>query len=130
MLLFGHPYIPSQTFYHIESFEAIRKSPANSVLTLFFSAENLDLIAHLRKNNIRFGLHIQTLSEAVLGENLGASYLIVDPRDAAEIQAVAEHYLFNAKVLGYVDSMDHLEMLIEMRLDGAIFAEAIVKITS
>ena len=130
MLLFGHPYVPSEQFYHIESIEAIRRTPPNSVVTLFFTPENLDIITHLRAHNVRFALHIETTSDAVIAENLKASYLIVNPKNGSEIQTVADHYLFDAKVLGYVDSIQHLEKLIEMRFDGAIFPEAIVKITT
>ncbi len=130
MLLFGHPYIPSETFYHIDAVEAVRHTPANSVVTLFFTPENLDIIEYLRKNSVRFALHIETSTDAVLGEILGASYLIVSPKNAPEVQSVAEHYLFDAKVLGYVEDMEHLEKLIELRLDGAIFADAIVKINT
>jgi hypothetical protein len=130
MLLFGHPYLASEPFYHIEAIEAIRHTPANSVVTLFFTAENLDIIEHLRQNNIRFALHIETPTEAVIGENLGASYLIVLPKHGEAIQKVAEHYLFDAKVLGYIEEMENLEDLIELRLDGAVFADAIIKINS
>ncbi|MBD3799683.1 hypothetical protein [Sulfuricurvum sp.] len=130
MLLFGHPYVPSQPFYHIYAIEAIRHTPSNSVIALYFSPENLDIIDYLRQNNIRFALHVESITEAVIAENLGASYLIVLPRDGSEIQKVAEHYLFDAKVLGYLDNMEDLEDLIELRLDGAIFAEAIIKITT
>ncbi|MFY9142417.1 hypothetical protein [Sulfuricurvum sp.] len=130
MLLFGHPYISSQPFYHIESVEALRHTPSNSVVTLFFTPENLDIIEHLRLNSIRYALHIETITDAVIGENLGASYLIVLPKHGEAIQKVAEHYLFDAKVLGYIDTMEDLEDLIDMRLDGAVFADAIIKITS
>lgn len=130
MLLFGHPYITSQPFYHIESVEALRHTPSNSVVTLFFTPENLDIIEHLRQNSIRYALHIETITDAVIGENLGASYLIVLPKHGDAIQKVAEHYLFDAKVLGYIDTMEDLEDLIDMRLDGAVFADAIIKITS
>lgn len=130
MLLFGHPYIASETFYHIESIEAIRRTPPNSVVTLFFTPENLDLIGHLRNHGIRFALHIDSITDAVIGENLRASYLIINPKHGTDIQKVADYYLFDAKVLGYVEDMNYLETLIELRLDGAIFADAIVKITS
>lgn len=130
MLLFGHPLIPSERFYHIESIEAIDKTPSNSVIALFFAPENLDVIAYLRANKIRFALYVASITEAVLAENLDANYLLVHPKSAEEIQKVAEHYLFDAKVLGYIDDEDQLEKLIDMRLDGAIFIEAIVKITS
>jgi hypothetical protein len=130
MLLFGHPYVPSQPFYHIDSIEALRHTPSNSVVALSFAPENLDIIEHLRRNNVRFALRVQTSTDAVVGENLGASYLIVLPKEGEEIQKVAEHYLFDAKVLGYIDTQKDLELLIEMRLDGAIFSEAMIKVTS
>ncbi len=130
MLLFGHPYLPSETFYHIDAIEAVRHTPANSVVTLFFTPENLDIIDYLRQNSVRFALHIETTSDAVVAENLGASYLILHPRYAGAIQKVADHYLFDSKVLGYIESVEALEDLIEMGLDGAIFADAVIKITT
>lgn len=130
MILFGHPLISSERFYHIESLEAIANTPSNSVIALFFTPENIDLISYLRKNKVRFALYVTSTTEAVLAENMNANYLIVNPKVGQEIQKVAEHYLFDAKVLGYIDQEDQLEKLIEMRLDGAIFIEAIVKITS
>ncbi len=130
MILFGHPYVPSERFYHIDSIEAIRHTPGNSVIALFFSPDNLDTIDYLRHNRIRFALFVDTAVDAVIAENLRASYLIVPPSDGAEIQEVAEHYLFDAKVLGYIDDPDDLQKLIDRRLDGAIFPEAIVKVTT
>lgn len=130
MLLYGHPYVASQPFYHIDSTEALRHTPSNSVVALYFSPENLDIMEHLRKNSVRFALHVKNAVDAVIAENLGASYLIVLPRDAQEIQKVAEHYLFDAKVLGYIDDVNDLNDLIEMRLDGAIFSDSMIKISS
>lgn len=130
MKLFGHPLIPSERFYHIESLEAIAKTPSNSIIALFFSPQNLDLIIYLRANKVRFALYVASTTEAVLAENMNADFLLVHPKIAQEIQKVADHYLFDAKVLGYIDQEDQLEKLIEMRLDGAVFIEAIVKITS
>jgi len=130
MILFGHPLIPSERFYHISSIEAISNTPSNSVIVLFFEEQNLDIISHLHLNNIRFALYVNTTTEAVLAENLHATYLIVNTKNGSEIQKIAEHYLFDAKVLGYCEEEENFENLIDMRLDGAIFAEAIIKITS
>ena len=130
MLLFGHPLLSSERFYHIETLEAIAKTPSNSIIALFFTHENLDLITYLASNKIRFALYVATITEAVLAENMNATYLLVHPKVGQEIQKVAEHYMFDAKVLGYIEQEDQLEKLIEMRLDGAVFIEAIVKITS
>lgn len=130
MILFGHPLLSSERFYHVESIEAIAKTPANSIIALFFAPQNVDLIVHLRNNKIRFALYVASTTEAVLAENMNANYLIVHPKVGQEIQKVADHYLFDAKVLGYIDQEEQLEKLIELRLDGAVFIEAIVKITS
>lgn len=130
MILFGHPLIPSERFYHISSIEAIINTPPNSVISLFFEEQNLDIIAHLHLNKIRFALYVNSSVEAILAENLRAAYLIVNTKNGSEIQKIAEHYLFDAKVLGYCEEEENLEKLIDMRLDGAIFAEAIIKISS
>lgn len=130
MILFGHPSIPSEPIFHIESIEAIAHTPSNSILAMDFDPTNFDIIDHLRQNKIRFALFVHSTVEAVLGENMGASYLLVTPKEAEEIQKVAEHYLFDAKVLGYCENEEALETLIDLRLDGAIYPEAIVKITS
>jgi hypothetical protein len=130
MILFGHPLLSSERFYHIESLEAIAKTPSNSIIALFFAPQNIDIIVHLDNNKIRFALYVTSTTEAVLAENMNANYLIVHPKVGQEIQKVADHYMFDAKVLGYIDQEDQLEKLIDMRLDGAIFIEAIVKITS
>lgn len=130
MVLLGHPYVPYEPFYHVDGIEAIRKTPANSVIALYFSPENLDIIAYLATNGVRFALHVDNPVDAVIGENLGASYLIVRLNEGKEIQKIAEHYLFDAKVLGYIDNGDDLEEAISIRLDGAIFSDAIIKITT
>lgn len=130
MILFGHPLIPSEQFYHISSIDAIANTPSNSIIALFFEEQNLDIITHLRDNNIRFALYVTSSVEAVLAENLRATYLIVLPKNGDNVQRVAEHYLFDAKVLGYCEEQEDLESLIELRLDGAIFGDAIIKITS
>lgn len=130
MILFGHRLVTSEHFYHINSIEAIFNTPANSVIALIFDEKNLDIISHLRDNRIRFALFITNPTEAVIAENLRASYLIVEPKNGSEIQRVAEHYLFDAKVLGYIEKEDELEELIEMRLDGALFSDAMIKVNS
>lgn len=130
MILFGHPYIPSEQMYHVESIEAIAHTPSNSIVAMEFDPNNFDIVDHLRLNKIRFALFIHSTVEAVLAENLGAAFLLVNPKEASTIQKVAEHYLFEAKVLGYCEEESDLETLIDLRLDGAIYPEALVKITS
>jgi hypothetical protein len=126
MILFGHPLIPSEKFYRIDSIDAISHTPSNAIVVFPFNPSYLPLIEHLRTNHVRFALEIATIDEAVIGENLRANYLIVRPEAGEAIQKVAEHYLFDAKILGYCADESHLESLIALRLDGAIFPLALV----
>ena len=87
MVLFGHPHVPSERFYHIESIEAVRHTPANSVVALFFSPANLDIIRYLKDNGVRFALFVDNQGDAVIAENLRASYLIVNPKAGSAIRA-------------------------------------------
>jgi len=130
MILFGHPLIPSEKFYRIDSIDAISHTPSNAIVVFPFCRDPhyLALMNHLRTNHVRFALEIATIDEAVIGENLRATYLIVRPEAGEAIQKVAEHYLFDAKILGYCADESHLESLISMRLDGAIFPHALVSI--
>ncbi len=130
MILIGHNLIASASFYHIDSIGAIANTPPNSIVSLIFSYTNIDIINHLAQNNITFALFVENPTEAVIAHNLGASYMIVAMKNAKEIQSIAEHYLFDAKVLALISEEKQLRDAIELRVDGAIYSEAIIKITS
>ena len=129
MLLFGHPLIPSQKFYHISSQEQIVHTPPSSTLYLEFEDESIDLINYLRHNDIEFALSISTITDAILAHNLGARYIVVPKEIVKSIQNIAENYLFDAKIL--VHSQDHTEIeeYALLGIDGILFYEAIVKVT-
>lgn len=128
MILFGHPLIPSENFYHIDSIEQVSQTPSNSIVVVTFSHHNIELLNHLFKNNISFAVFIENSIEAVLTHNLGASYLIVSLKNAKEIQSIAEHYLFDAKVLALINDDRELKEAINLRLDGVIYPEVIIKL--
>lgn len=130
MILFGHSLVPSERIYHIDSIEAILHTPSNSIIAIDFSKENMDIIEHAKSNRIRFALFIKNQVEAVIGENLGATYLIINAKNGNPLQIIADFYLFNAKVLGYCEFEEKLQDLIDMRFDGAVFDDAIVRVGS
>lgn len=129
MLLFGHRFIPSERFYHIDDIDAIANTPSNSILYLSFSEENLDTITHMRDNLIRFVLCAKTLGEVILCENLGAAYIAVHSDLAKAAQKAADTYLFDAKILCHVSDESEIEALVYEGIDGVLFSEAVVKIT-
>jgi hypothetical protein len=130
MLLFGHRFIPSDSFYHIADIDAIIKTPPSSIIYLEFKEQNLDIIRHLHANSIPFALYTSGITELIYAASLNASYIVVDKKEAKTAQNIAENYLFDAKILTHIDSEKEIEEMALLGVDGVIFAEAIVKVTS
>jgi len=130
MLLFGHPYIDFEPFYHIDEIDEIEHTPANSTLFIHFRESNLDIIQHMRQNNLTFALEAATLSEIVYAHNLGAKYIIVKEALAKSAQNVAENYLFDAKILCRLTKEETLDEKISEGIDGVIYPQAIIKISN
>ena len=130
MLLLGHPYIDFEPFYHIDEIDEIEHTPANSTLFIHFRESNLDIIQHMRQNNLTFALEAATLSEVVYAHNLGAKYIIVKETLAKSAQNVAENYLFDAKILCRLTKEETLDEKISEGIDGVIYPQAIIKISN
>jgi hypothetical protein len=130
MILFGHRFLASEQFYHIENIYCIPKTPSNSTVFLNFDEKNLDIIDHLFTNAIKFALHVKNIKELIYAHTMGASYIIVESKLAEDAQKVANDYLFDAKILVHIEDEDDIEDLALLGVDGVIFAKAIIKICS
>jgi hypothetical protein len=129
MLLFGHPYVPSEKLYHVSSIEAITHTPSNACLLFSFDTEVFELIEYAQTNALEFAMDISSLKEAVISENLGAKYLLMQEDIANDVQKAADTYLFDAKVLVHIADESKIEALVNEGIDGVIFSQAVVKIT-
>lgn len=129
MLLFGHRFIPSESFYHIDSIEAIKNTPPSSTLYLSFSEENLDIIEYLNTNSIAFILSVQNITELIYASSLTSKFILVPKELAKTAQDIAESYLFDAKILVKIEKESEIEELALLGLDGLLFSNAIIKIT-
>lgn len=130
MLFFGHRFLASPKFYHVNSIEAITNTPPSSALYLEFSEENLDIIGHLNSNEIFYALSISSIKELMYASALGASYIIVEKELAKSAQNIAEAYLFDAKILVTTQDEEEIEEFAQLGIDGVIFPNAIIKINS
>ncbi len=130
MILFGHRFLASENFYHVENLACISKTPSNSTIFLNFNENNLDIIDHLFTNAIKFALHVKSIKELIYAYTLGASYIIVESKLAEDAQKVANDYLFDAKILVHVEDEEEIEDLALLGVDGVIFAKAVIKICS
>jgi len=130
MLLFGHPYINFKPLYHIAEIGDIEHTPPNSTLFLRFEEQNLDLVRHLQHNGLPFALEVESIEELVFAHNFGAKYIVVSAVFAKEAQEVAENYLFDAKILSRLQNEGDLAEKIREGIDGVIYPQAIIKISS
>ena len=129
MLLFGHPFVKSEIFYHIFDIEGVVSTPPNSTIYLEFCEKNLDIVEYLRENGIPFAMEVASIGDLVVAENLGAKYICVDREFAKTAQDIAESYLFDAKILAHISCESELEELALLGIDGVVYPSAVVKIS-
>ena len=130
MLLFGHRFIESEKFYHINDIASINNTPPSSTLFLDFSEENLDVIRHFNENDLNFVLRVQNITELIYANALNADYIAVDKELAKSAQNIAESYLFDAKILVMSSEESDIEEFALLGVDGLLCATAIIKINS
>ncbi len=130
MLLFGHRFIGSQRFYHIEDIDMIMHTPANSTLYITFSETNLDVLQHMQQNHLNFAVEVQSVLELIYAENLSAKYIVVNSDLAKNSQKIAENYLFDAKILVHIEQESEIEAMAYEGIDGVIFPNAVIHVNS
>lgn len=130
MLLFGHRFIPSNRFYHVFDIDMIAKTPPSSTIYLEFCEKNLDIIEYLRLNQISFALYVQNITELIYASALEANYIFIDKQNVKTAQDIAENYLFDAKILTHITAEEEIEEMALLGIDGVVFPEAIIKLSS
>ncbi|MDQ1263903.1 MAG: hypothetical protein QG559_904 [Campylobacterota bacterium] len=130
MLFFGHRFLQSIQFYHVFNIEAILSTPPSSTLYIEFDEENLDIINYALLNSMPTAIYVKNLTEVLYASSLGASYIVVEEALAKSAQNLADNYLFDAKILALIESESAIEELALLGVDGVVFCDAIVKITS
>jgi hypothetical protein len=130
MIILGHRFIPSISFYHVADIESISNTPPTSTVHIEFSEENLDIISHASLNHISLSICANDLTQVIYASSLGASYIVVHSELAKTAQKVATEYLFDAKILVLIEDEDEIEEMALLGIDGVIFSTAIIKINS
>ena len=130
MIIFGHRFIESESFYHISDIDAIQNTPPSSTIYLPFSEDNLDIIKYADENSLVFALSVENITQIIYASSLNASYIIISKELAKIASNIADSYLFDAKILVTIDNEDDIEELAILGVDGVIFPNAILKISS
>jgi len=126
MIIIGHPDIPFEPFYYVESIEEIAKTPPNSTLWLGSFASAKEIAKHCFKNHIAYGVMAESVNDALLSNALHARYILADHSLASKLQKIAENYLFDAKILVPISDESEMETTAEAGIDGVIFQDAII----
>ena len=130
MLLFGHRFIQSPSFYHIQDIEAINNTPPSSTIFINFDEHNLDIIEHLNSNEIDFAVGVKNITEIIYASTLNASYIIIEKSISLDAQNIANNYLFDSKILVSLSDEKEIHNMALLGVDGVIFPNAIIKITT
>ncbi len=130
MLIFGHRFIPSQSFYHIFDIDSIANTPSNSIVHVEFREENLDIISHANLNHITTSMCALSIRDVIYASALKASFIVVRKDLASDARKIANEYLFDAKILVLIEEENEIEELAIIGVDGVIFSNAIIKINS
>ena len=130
MLIYGHRFIPSNSFYHVLDINSISNTPPSSTIHIEFSEENLDIISHANLNSIHTSICVKNITQIIYASSLGASFIIVRKNLANDAQKLANEYLFDAKILVIIEDESEIEELAILGIDGVIFSNAIIKINS
>lgn len=125
MLIFGHKDIESENFYRTSSISKISQTPPNSTIFLNFSVSNILIMKFAKQNNVHFAVEVSSIKEALLSESLEAKYIISDLALTSKIQEIADNYMFDSKILSWVENDDDLETLAIHKVDGAIFRDTV-----
>ena len=130
MIIFGHKFIESESFYHILDIDSIKNTPPSSIIYLHFTQNNLDIIKHANLNGVKVALRVSTIRELIFANSLNAAYIIVPKDEAKSFQDLAENYLFDAKILVNIEHDSEIEELAILGIDGVLFSNAIIKVNS
>lgn len=122
MILIGDKIVPCENIEKINSIDDIKSTKPNS--TVIFNY-NSDIMSYCMNNNIRYGIIVNSIKEAVYANALGAAYIITSTELSKNIQKTAENYMFDSKVLAVIDSNDEIEKIAEDEIDGIIYRSLI-----
>ena len=130
MLIYGHRFIPSNSFYHVLDIDSISNTPPSSTIHIEFNEENLDIISHAKINQIHSSVCVKNITEIIYASSLGASFIVVRKELAPAARKLANEYLFDAKILVLIESESEIEELAILGVDGVIFSSAIIHTNS
>ena len=124
MIILGHSYFDYPILYKVDKIDDINQTPSNAILYIHKIEKSITIIQFCQKNTIEFAIEIDTIKELIFANALNAKYIICKD-NCKQYQELAENYLFDSKILAYIEDENEIEHLALNGIDGVIFKEAI-----
>ena len=110
MIILNDSRFSDEIFFYTNSLEDISNSPNNSTIIFKYNEDNLKIYNFCKKNNISYGVEINSLKELIFISNLDAKYALCDIEIAPILQKFADNYLINTKIIvkSHISNIEHL----------------------
>lgn len=119
MQIFGHKWIESEAFYPVKTIQEIETTPPNALLQLTALPTSLELAKHCQSNGLRYALELNSVEEAVFANLLNATYGLAEKGLAKELIPIAQHYLFDTRILAFIQE-NEIEEMAKSGVDGVV----------
>ena len=123
MLIFGHKLIETPKFHLINNENASFKEGINC-----FEYDE-DLIEKALKEGVKFAILAKNEDEILFANALKAEFILLENENLAKkASKMAEFYLFDSKILLITNSLEKLEKVYKIGVDGVILKELLQEI--
>ncbi|AQW83453.1 hypothetical protein [Campylobacter pinnipediorum] len=119
MKIIGHPLIKSKDIFFVDKIDESLKE--KSVLFRY----NHELIKKATELGLEFSIECFNTQQALIANAINAELIVCDENTALKFSELAEFYMFDSKIACVIQDENELEKLAKLKVDVAIFKEAI-----
>ncbi len=122
MIILNDSRFSDEIFIEAKNLDDIKNSPNNSTIIFKYNENDLELYKFCQKNNIRYGVEIDSIKEFIFISNLNATYAMCNNLKIAKIlQKIVDNYILETKIV----IKSHIENIEEIALNeiDAIFIQ-------
>ena len=123
MIILEPPFC-EEKFQKVTTLEEIKTTKPNSTLIFDYCDSSIEVYNFCKINDIPYGVKINTIKELIFISNLNAKYAFADNIENAKFfQKIANEYLLDTKIILFIDSLDDIEQIALLGIDGVKLKE-------
>lgn len=123
MILIGDEIIPCETIVKINSIDDIKSTKPNTTLIFDF---NVDIMTYCKNNSVQYASVVYSIKEAIYANALKAKYIITDMELSAQVQKIAQNYMFDSRILAIIEQDSKIEEVALAEIDGVIYKKLVI----